>query len=1235
MDLIDELLGEDIATDAPTTASIECIPNTTLAVVPAEVSNLDRQLAACGLDVEKYVSTPDEEPLIQLVASSVQLRDVPDQYASVQYFPTLKKENGLEGSYTPTELAAGYIIQNETRGRCFALIKDLPALVSIVQCAIRDGHTLHERVDGERPQRAVLDLDCGPEKLAALRNLGYTNETIHAVVVNAFINVAGPYTPGCTQEDMLSRVAVTTSSVADKLSEHILLTSPMLVDHREVRAFLEEVSRCLPQEVREQKLIDYEHISSGYCLRIVGCAKGGRTKTPTEHSIATGRTSIEDYLVQPKTTKVAVHKRRLFSGEPKEYAAVALCNGDVQKVIDAVIEYTMNADEPTMGFRNVAANFINFDRIAPGECRLCGRHHDTDSVYAFMVGGGWVLKCRRGDTKYALCESGISPSLKPEMIGAVTPPNPAIEQRKRECASDAYERYTPEHTYSSRYCKPLALTGDQYLRASWGAGKTHAYGELIRENVRLNGSYTFVLASARKVFTINAIAELKDVGATLYDVIHGDLDLAKNPRTGWQLESFKRIPAGTIVDTVIIDEPVSLALQAMTPLSCGTLAIARYLDLVRNAKQLVVCDNDLTDSMVECYRLLRIGKESTTIENTMSPQSGKQVTIYEGEYITTTFNGKDVTYSARDMVFHELSQFLKNIVKSQKASLPVQACHMACHHKKTLALPLKEYISIYYPTVRVAIYTGDTGDDKKRVDFADINATLSSVDVLITTSALTIGVSCTLEKYTTFFGFYSARAFVEATPSAQSGFRCREVQRHVIAIYGEKGASPSVVDVKGISEWVCKGNRHKLPPMLRPGDNPIARHLTPEELADSVRTNPAYAMWMAAAIERYRSAECFAARLSTIFTRAGMSVTRKPICEKMVDAMSGWDVYNVFTASGIAIVESTEAAREKRCAKLVEAAVALSGDPTITCDAKGNSIRDKPMKTAFEKRIICVDDLCADYGVNPDSLTDEWIEYYEEPSTRRGFKNISARSAYGSTNKDIKRTLLKTKREITGPAVTSNEEGESLGTDILLALGFVDDSSSQRVVITSEILDEASHAIARATKAAARVWQDTHMSRRLKTGLKSKAALMGAAGAIIKNQYGADLRAVYREGKARRTENITGYRLVFPWEERLAVLKGETDPAPIPEPRPVPNGKCRTAPADLVVVYELSDVYASAESKPEPKQTAAPKPAAPKPAAPKPAPTKPKAAPKPAAPKPAVRTALTQADQEALDDVYG
>lgn len=606
----------------------------------------------------------------------------------------------------------GLVLRNETLGNRFALVNSVEHLESHLECDVA-GHLVHEYVRGKYPLRAILDLDAKQTEIDAC---GYKREEIWDYISGAFITVI--FRAGGNPEE----VSIATSSDDSKLSSHLIWTGRLLVDYRELQGFLAAVRDLLPEEIRA--FVDCNHASKEFSLRVVGCAKGGRTKVPTAQSIARGHTTLRAYLVQPDGIRPvsgsSLGRRYWSESKPSKpgRGPTVFSDAETELVISAALLAGGALDDgsPALRFRDQSDGFLNFDRDGVAMCPLCHRVHEKDGMYAYVAGGRWVLRCRRGEKKESadLCSAGGLPQVPAE---ATVKLSWAERLEKTVAAPLAPLALTATEAYAERSMRPYPLAYEvMAIKAPCKTGKSVTLRSWMQGWGR-----KFVLISHRRSFSAEWVAKANADGLDLlsYQDSKGDIALRDMRHRGIviQYESLHRLDldgAGEYI--AICDEWVSILAQVEARLGKKESRAERHIAfarLLKKAMRVVAMDAYLDDGAVRVLEHYT-GRKAHVVENLAPVHEGSSVLIYADQEAT-------------------IQALISDVKEGNRVAVALDSV--------TLMNELKVKLEQEAPGRKILAYCGATDDSIKLRDFSDVGTAWLAADILLFTPTVEVGMS--------------------------------------------------------------------------------------------------------------------------------------------------------------------------------------------------------------------------------------------------------------------------------------------------------------------------------------------------------------------------------------------------------------------------------------------------------------------------------------------------------------
>ena len=375
--------------------------------------------------------------------------------------------------------------------------------------------------------------------------------------------------------------------------------------------------------------------------------------------------------------------------------------------------------------------------------------------------------------------------------------------------------------YDSRYVQPLPI--DDYdticIESALGTGKTAALmgsqklkiqGILARRKVNpealkigKDGKFEtakevldfprVLFVSGRKSFTNFAVGELKEQGIpfeTYSD--HTGEQLAKFDRLFIQVESLWRLADGfRSYDCVIVDESETITHQLHSITTNRDNMIDNHVlfeRVVSSACKVIVADAFLSDRSFSIVQELRNPAHSVYICNKRQP--------YKREAIEIQADGKDERQPNTGLF---VSRIMAAIKAKRRVVVVWTSKRKGLAFEKDYLQPLKD------AGLRWKYYHGDS-TKAERADLADVGTAWASLDVLMYTTSISVGISYNPpEEVKQFDECFLWACAASATPRdiAQALLRCRvlKLNRLTYTIDG-RTMLPQVRGMDALREYV-------------------------------------------------------------------------------------------------------------------------------------------------------------------------------------------------------------------------------------------------------------------------------------------------------------------------------------------------------------------------------------------------------------------------------------------------
>jgi len=342
---------------------------------------------------------------------------------------------------------------------------------------------VHECINGQRPLRAVIDIDASKEKMEA-ENVNTKNVffSICCSFVRALYRILD-----CSWEEIIKGLVIMTSSDDSKCSYHLLYAPTLLVDYQELKEFTELVYRLTGEKYG--KFIDRRLPGRNFCLRLIGSAKKDRVKRILQYSLDNGWNNLNDARVQPPTSSRYEVRPRILSIEKINNQKKIIVGQDALKkyanlVLQKYPDYLGGWDIEEKD----SQYFVYFNRKAYLECSICKRTHDKDQRWfgRARYDGSFIVKCfqqNRDESGEIFNDPSIAEKIQQKNKNNIPPPVIIIRKvkgpkfpwpfLKMPAWVNCDSPLTATEVYEEQYVKPLPEEGDVYVGSPWETGKTY------------------------------------------------------------------------------------------------------------------------------------------------------------------------------------------------------------------------------------------------------------------------------------------------------------------------------------------------------------------------------------------------------------------------------------------------------------------------------------------------------------------------------------------------------------------------------------------------------------------------------------------------------------------------------------------------------------------------------------------------------------------------------------------
>ncbi|CAB5103042.1 unnamed protein product [Rhizophagus irregularis] len=300
-------------------------------------------------------------------------RDMSDEKGSLEYLPIYsflfpnEKGSSLYNAYDRDEVRDKLVIKidQDDQAPKFSVADDISEVYGLPG--------IHECINGQKPLRAVIDIDASKEDMETASVKG---QEVFIRICCSFIRALYRILD-CSWEDILKGLIVTISTDPSKCSYHILYAPALLIDHHELKAFTELVYTITGEKFG--KFIDRKLPGHNFNLRLIGSAKKGHVKRILKFSLDNGWNELDHARVQPPSSLGLEVRPRMLSIEKNNNPLRISVGQDIlRKYAELVLQKHSSYLRDWTIEEKDSENFVYFNRKAPLGCPLCKRIHDKD-----------------------------------------------------------------------------------------------------------------------------------------------------------------------------------------------------------------------------------------------------------------------------------------------------------------------------------------------------------------------------------------------------------------------------------------------------------------------------------------------------------------------------------------------------------------------------------------------------------------------------------------------------------------------------------------------------------------------------------------------------------------------------------------------------------------------------------------------------------------------------------------
>jgi hypothetical protein len=292
-----------------------------------------------------------------------------------------------------------YKIRDDTvRPRHFLGVDNADEIEAIL--SDREGHSLHEVIDGDEPLRPVIDFDLPIETLNAITPK-LSGGQAKNILCRAFKDTCLKIFPEWDKKTM----AIAESSDEKKISLHVSTYGMRLPNIARVAMFTELVRKKLPAGLQDKGIVDNIANKSSFSLRMLGSPK--YNEKTGEHvrekkAIQPKDGTIFDFMIHPPNDESEIIKNSplLDIPEPKVQRIDDTNSETTEAEFELVETLLKEAGIEGYSLSYPSENFPNkfpLSRISSSHCLICDREHDSEHGYIIRNKKSYSFFCYRAN----------------------------------------------------------------------------------------------------------------------------------------------------------------------------------------------------------------------------------------------------------------------------------------------------------------------------------------------------------------------------------------------------------------------------------------------------------------------------------------------------------------------------------------------------------------------------------------------------------------------------------------------------------------------------------------------------------------------------------------------------------------------------------------------------------------------------------------------------------------------
>jgi hypothetical protein len=350
--------------------------------------------------------------------------------------------------------------------------------------------------------------------------------------------------------------------------------------------------------------------------------------------------------------------------------------------------------------------------------------------------------------------------------------------------------------YCERFVRSLPI--QQYntivLQSQMGTGKTYQImGDADKNIAGIIVQHKRILyISGRKSFTSFAYGEMKERGFNFESYDQTQKSLSSVDRLFIQVESLWKLKNGFApYDLVVVDESETICHQLHSITTHKDHMIDNHEvmgQIIATAKKVIAADAFITDRTFSLLRELRGTEGMHFIKNTFQPYQREAIQILSCE---------------KDHRVANLAKFAETIMERVNAGKKVAIVWTSRKRGKAFAEQFLEPL-VTSRNLRYRFYSGES-NAKDRKELQNVNETWRHLDVLMYSTAITIGVNYNPENVADRFDelfLYACSSSALPRDIAQSLLRCRYINANRLTYVCElRTAMTPVVGMEATKEY--------------------------------------------------------------------------------------------------------------------------------------------------------------------------------------------------------------------------------------------------------------------------------------------------------------------------------------------------------------------------------------------------------------------------------------------------